>query len=213
LTGCAGSGGIERLAPGEDAYVYRGEAPSWLLSVDPRVIIFDNGSQRIVKTAVRPVTKEGQNVFRTPRLSISSRPGRCTLTENGALYSETVSVVADGRSYAGCGGKALASGSLSGSQWRLVAVNGVRLGANSASMLFRQADFTANLPCRTITGRYVESGIIVSFGQITASADRCPSTEVETGAAKVLEGLVTVAWSSADRLNLSSNAGSITLER
>jgi hypothetical protein len=213
VAGCASRGGIERLRPAEDAYVYRGSSPSWVISVDPRVIIFDDGSTRIVERAVAPVLQQGRAIIRTPRLAVTSISGRCTLGGNEALYSEIVTVVADGRNLTGCGGKSLVGGSLLGSHWRLTAVNGTKLAAGSGSMTFGQGTFTAVLPCRTLGGRYAETGVIVSFGQISASAERCQATELEANAVGLLNGLVTVDWSSATQLTLSSNSTKITLER
>lgn len=97
--------------PAEDAYVARGQEPGWIVRiVGGRIAYTGNyGEVRIDAPAGEPRTTFNGRRYETASadgrsLIVDVTRGRCNDAMSGFGYADQVLVIADGRSFRGCGG-------------------------------------------------------------------------------------------------------------
>ena len=107
--------------------------------------------------------------------------------------------------------------SLSGTNWRVVAVNGTATpaGAGDYSMRFVSGQLSARFGCNHMGGRYWIAGGILTVGDVAQTLMGCPepAATLEQQGGAVLRRPMRIAESTSGRVTLINEAGSIALER
>lgn len=102
---CAG-GTPGNLPPVQQTYVARGQEPGWLLTIDSARIDYsgDYGETKINVDRPVPRTTFNGHRYETPRLTVDVTHTRCNDAMSGHGYADQVTVIADGKTFKGCGG-------------------------------------------------------------------------------------------------------------
>jgi uncharacterized membrane protein len=103
LTGCAGSKGWR---PAE-TYAALGHAPGWVLTIENGRLKFVTSSPKTVLESPTPLaepTSLGRR-YATDRLALEITNQPCNDVRSGIAFADTVTVLANGYSYRGCGGE------------------------------------------------------------------------------------------------------------
>ena len=89
-----------------ETYAARGQEPGWALSIaNGRIDYTGNyGEKRISVARPDPRTTFNGHRYQTPRLIVDVTHGRCNDVMSGHGYADSVTVIADGETYRGCGG-------------------------------------------------------------------------------------------------------------
>jgi uncharacterized membrane protein len=103
LIGCAGSKGWR---PAE-SYSALGHAPGWVLTIEDGSLRFVTSSPKAVFESPTPLpqpTSLGRR-YATDRLTLDITNQPCNDVRSGIAFADTVTVLANGYSYRGCGGE------------------------------------------------------------------------------------------------------------
>jgi heat shock protein HslJ len=94
-------------APPQEGYTARGQEPGWALTIaNGRIDYVGNyGEKRINVARPDPRTSFNGHRYETPRLVVDITHGRCNDAMSGHGFADTVTVIADGETYGGCGGQ------------------------------------------------------------------------------------------------------------
>jgi heat shock protein HslJ len=94
-------------APPQEGYTARGQEPGWALTIaNGRIDYIGNyGEKRINVARPDPRTSFNGHRYETPRLVVDITHGRCNDAMSGHGFADTVTVIADGETYRGCGGQ------------------------------------------------------------------------------------------------------------
>jgi heat shock protein HslJ len=104
---------------------------------------------------------------------------------------------------------------LTGTDWRVVAVNGRETPAIEYSMRFgSDGAFGAKFGCNLMGGNYRMVGGTLTVSNLTQTLMGCPepASSFETQGSAVLQQPMQVTFTSNERMSLSNAAGSIALE-
>lgn len=93
--------------PMSETYLARGQEPGWTVTIAAGRIEYsgDYGETRISVARPDPRTTFNGHRYETARLIVDITHGRCNDAMSGHGYADQVSIVADGRSFSGCGGE------------------------------------------------------------------------------------------------------------
>ena len=93
-------------APAMETYTARGQEPGWALTIANGQIDYQGnyGEKRITVARPDPRTTFNGHRYETPRLIVDVTHGRCNDAMSGHGYVDSVTVIADGETYRGCGG-------------------------------------------------------------------------------------------------------------
>ena len=106
-------------------------------------------------------------------------------------------------------------GSVAGTSWRVVAVNGRAAPARPDVffMEFAATRFGSKFGCNGMGADYVQRGNIIDAGPVIGTRLACPDMSYEIQASAVLEPPMVATWSGPSALRLSSPGGTIDLKR
>ena len=92
--------------PGLEHYEARGNEPGWKLVIHGRTIDYAGarGAQRIRAERPDPRPSVNGRRYEAPRLVVDVTYNRCNDDMSGQGFEHQVMVIADGRTYRGCGG-------------------------------------------------------------------------------------------------------------
>lgn len=215
---------------GQAHYRAIGTEPFWDLEIGPREMRFtDRGNDmRVVQPT--PVAADGPygRTYRTQRLEATISPGPCSDGMSERSYPDRVQLYVDGRLYRGCGAPIAFFGqigetgqphhpgaptaNLSGTNWRVVAMNGARTPASDFYINFMPDRIGAKFGCNSIGAAYTQSRQVLTVGALMATQMACPDMSFENQGMKILEAPMTISG-IGDRLTLSNGRGSIELIR
>ena len=100
--------------------------------------------------------------------------------------------------------------SLTGTNWRVLAINGTRTPASNFYMNFMPDQLGAKFGCNSLSATYTQSGNGVRFGPVAATRMACPDMTFEQQGSQILAQPVTVSG-FGNRVTLSNARGSIDL--
>jgi len=103
LAGCA----TAPAGPGQETYKALGQEPGWSLTTASGQIAYvgNYGEKRINAARPDPRTTFNGHRYEAPRLIVDVTHSRCNDAMSGHGYADTVTVMADGETYQGCGGE------------------------------------------------------------------------------------------------------------
>jgi heat shock protein HslJ len=194
-----------------------GNEPGWSLTVRPaRMDYAGDYGQVAIAEPTPPDFRAAHGTYRSGKLQVTISPGPCSDGMSDLSYRQTVRVTADGRTVSGCGGGTVASNSLAGTSWIVVAVNGRPTPAGGNYYVrFSDKDVSAKFGCNSMGGQYRINGDHLSIGNLVQTEMACPepAMSLERDGGVALRGNVRVEKTGGDRLRLVSEAGTIELKR
>jgi heat shock protein HslJ/uncharacterized membrane protein len=101
---------------------------------------------------------------------------------------------------------------LSGTNWRVMAINGTRTPATNFYVNFMPDQLGAKFGCNSLSASYTQRGSSVRFGPVAATRMACPDMTFEGQGSSILAQPVTVTG-FGNRITLSNSRGSIELVR
>lgn len=214
---------------GQAGYRAIGTEPFWDLEISRDLVFTDRGNDaRVVQPTPRPINGVAGEIYRTPRIEANIVHSRCNDGMSDRTYPDTVQVRVDGREYRGCGapiaffsqvgenGQSNAPGGpvpmLSGTNWRVVAINGRPTPPANFYINFMPDGIGAKFGCNSLGARYTQAGGLLTASAVMATRMACPDMSFESQGSAVLAQPMTISG-IADRVTLSNAAGSIQLSR
>ena len=134
-----------------------------------------------------------------------------------AVGFKTAALVAVAWLCAGCTAIDLAPHTLAGTSWRVAAVNGTPTpSVGEYSMRFQgDGSLGARFGCNHMGGRYRLVGDTLTASDVASTLMGCPEPAgtIEAQGSAILSRPMHVSFASKERMSLSNEAGSITLDR
>lgn len=217
LTGCQTP--TPTVAGPEVYFTARGNEPGWIVRFDAEKIAFegDYGDTKI--TVPRPDGRPSFNGMRyfTDQLTVDVTHSTCADVMSGQRYAETVTVLANGKEYKGCGGRNLPPESLDGTGWTIVMMDQLPvLEAISTELRFADGRVSGTAGCNRISGSYTTKGSEILFGAIAATRMMCPEKQMaqEAKLLTLLKGKVATRYTvDGDLILTNDNGQSATFRR
>lgn len=221
LAGCAVVPGGEPETPSApgDRYRAAGTEPFWSLDIEGgRMVFIDRGTDaRIAVPRPEPRTSFNGHRYETGRLTVDVTHSECSDGMSDRTYADTVSVMADGRQYKGCGGAIVPPAELSGTNWRIESVGGVpAAGGRDAAISFTGDRISGSSGCNRFSGSYDLNTTAMTLGPIAATKMACPgpAMEQENRLFALLKGTVGLDFRDGDTLILTgANGQKVVLKR
>lgn len=214
---------------GQANYRAIGTEPFWDLEIGQNLTFTDRGNNMsVVQPTPQPINGTAGEIYRTQRLEVNIVHGQCSDGMSDRTYPDTVQVYVDGRQYHGCGapsaffsqvgetgqpnypGTPVAN--LSGTNWRVVAINGTRTPASNFYINFMPDRMSAKFGCNSLGAGYTQAGNVVDAGAVMATRMACPDMSFENQGSAILTDPMTISG-VGNQLTLSNRAGSIDLVR
>lgn len=212
LAACAPTAEPPPQGPGEQsaAYMALGTEPGWTLEITPSRLNY-NGDYGATKIAVpNPGAKPSMNgrTYVTGRLSVVIKDAPCSDGMSDRRYSDTVRIVADGKSLQGCGGRILPPGTLAGSSWTFVSIGGTPVTAGRpTSLIFDGNRLSGSAGCNRFSGGYALDGATLRAGPLMATEMACPGMELEQAFFKLMASPVGLTFADDGMLILTGSEG------
>ena len=216
--------------PGEATYRAIGTEPFWDLEIGRDMVFTDRGNNnfRVIERTPRPIVGVAGEIYQTPRLNVNIVHGRCSDGMSDRTYPDSVTVRVDGREFRGCGapiaffgevgetGEPNYPGSgamiLTGTNWRVLSINGRRTPPNNFYMNFIPDRIGAKFGCNSLGAGYSVNGSVLTAGAVMATRMACPDMSFENQGSAILAQPMNIAG-GGDRMVLSNRAGTIELVR
>jgi heat shock protein HslJ len=99
---------------------------------------------------------------------------------------------------------------LSGTNWRVLSINGTRTPASNFFVNFMPGQMGAKFGCNSLSASYAQAGSILSVGAIAATRMACPDMAFENQGSRILQRPLTISG-FGERLTLSNDRGTIEL--
>jgi heat shock protein HslJ len=180
LTACVPVAEAPPHPPGETpaaAYMALGTEPGWTLEITPARLNYDGDYGETKIMVANPGARPSTNgwTYATDRISVAITHAPCSDGMSDRRYSDSVRVVADGKTLQGCGGKILPPDTLAGSSWSFVSVGGVPVAADRpTSLQFDGARLSGSAGCNRFSGSYTAVGVTLTAGPLMATEMACP---------------------------------------
>jgi len=100
--------------------------------------------------------------------------------------------------------------SLTGTNWRVLSINGTRTPASNFYVNFMPGQMGAKFGCNSMSGNYTQAGSILSVGAIAATRMACPDMAFENQGSSILARPLTISG-LGQRITLSNDRGTIEL--
>jgi heat shock protein HslJ len=217
---------------GQARYRAVGNEPFWDLEIGRDLTFTDRGNNiSVVQAAPRPINGTAGEIYRTQRLEVNIVHSQCSDGMSDRTYPDTVQVRVDGRQYHGCGAPiaffnqageggqpnypapgAPGAMSLSGTNWRVAAINGRPTPARNFYVNFMPDGISAKFGCNSLGASYSQNGSMLNTGPVTATQMACPDMSFESQGSRVLGRPMTVSG-FGNHLTLTNSNGTIDLVR
>ncbi len=208
--------------PREDGariYTARGNEPGWILKMDGKTIDYegDYGETKIRVTAPEPRPSFNGMRHVTDRLTVDITYSACTDDMSGKRFTDTVSVIADGKQVSGCGGRALPPESLDDTARTIIMMDQMPALADAKTEIrFTGGRMSGTAGCNRLNGSYSQSSNILTFSRVAATRMMCPEKQMaqEARFLELLKGKVSKRYTVDGNLILSNEAGQrVTLKQ
>lgn len=213
----------------EATYRAIGTEPFWDLEIGRDMVFTDRGnSLRVVQPTPRTISGVAGEIYRTPRIEANVVHARCSDGMSDRVYPDTVQVRVDGREFRGCGAPVAFFGqvgedgqpkypgsgamTLTGTNWRVVAINGRPTPPQNFYMNFIPDRIGAKFGCNSLGAGYSVAGSVLTAGAVMATRMACPDMSFETQGSAILARPMNISG-GGDRMQLSNSAGTINLVR
>jgi heat shock protein HslJ len=212
LAACAPATETPPQGPGDQpaAYMALGTEPGWTLEITPSRLNYDGDYGEAKIMVPNPGAKPSTNgrTYTTARLSVVVTQTPCSDGMSDRRYSDTVRVVADGKTLQGCGGKILPPDTLAGSNWSFVSIGGVPVAADRPTALqFDGNRLSGSAGCNRFSGGYAVSDGVLKAGPLMATEMACPGIELEQTFFKLMAAPVSLTFANDGTLILTGSEG------
>ena len=212
LAACAPVADTPPQGPGDQpaAYMALGTEPGWTLEITPSRLNYDGDYGKTKIMVPNPGAKSSSNgrSYATDRLSVVIQKTKCSDGMSDRLYSDTVRVVADGKSVQGCGGAVLSPDTLAGSNWTFVSIGGKPVTSDRPTSLQFDGDrMSGSAGCNRFSGRYSATDDTLTAGPLMATEMACPGMEVEQSFFKLMATPVRLTFADDGTLLLTGSEG------
>ena len=212
LAACTPVADTPPQGPGDQpaAYMALGTEPGWTLEITPSRLNYDGDYGETKIMVPNPGAKPSSNgrTYSTDRLSVVIEKAKCSDGMSDRLYSDTVRVVADGKSVQGCGGAVLPPDTLAGSNWTFVSIGGRPVASDRpTSLQFDRDRLSGSAGCNRFSGRYAATEDTLTAGPLMATEMACPGMEAEQAFFKLMATPVRLTFADDGTLILTGNEG------
>lgn len=193
-------------------FTARGNEPGWIVRFDSEKIIFEGDYGETKITVAKPKGRPSFNGMRyvSDSLTVDVTHATCTDVMSGQRYAETVTVLAGGKEYRGCGGRNLPPESLDGTSWTIVMMDQIPVLAGVPTDLrFADGQVSGSGGCNRISGSYITKGGDIIFGALVATQMACADKRMvqEAKLISLLKGKVTTRYTVDGDLILTNESG------
>ncbi|MGQ2976797.1 MAG: META domain-containing protein [Sphingopyxis sp.] len=213
LTACAPAAETPPQGPGEQpaaAYMALGTEPGWTLEITPSRLNYDGDYGETKIMVPNPGAKPSMNGERyvTDRLTVDITHAECSDGMSDRRYRDTVTVIADGKTAKGCGGKILPPTELAGTNWTFVSIGGVAVaGGRPTALQFDGNRMSGSAGCNRFSGTYSVDGGTLKAGPLMATEMACPGMELEQAFFKLMSTPVSLTFADDGTLILTGIEG------
>lgn len=212
LAACAPAAEGPPQSPGEQpaAYMALGTEPGWTLEITPSRLNYDGDYGETKIMVPNPGAKPSMNGERyvTDRLTVDITHAECSDGMSDRRYRDTVTVIADGKTVKGCGGKILPPTELAGTNWTFVSIGGVAVaGGRPTALQFDGNRMSGSAGCNRFSGTYSVDGGTLKAGPLMATEMACPGMELEQAFFKLMSTPVSLTFADDGTLILTGIEG------
>ena len=197
FTSCQTSNMPDTPAVEQNVYfTAKGNEPGWIVRFDAEKIAFEGDYGEVKITVPKPDGRSSAGGMRyvTDRLTVDVTHASCTDDMSGRRFAETVTVLANGKEYRGCGGRNLPPEKLTDTVWtismldQLPAADGVQ-----TEVRFADGKISGTAGCNRFFGTYTQSKNVLNFGVVASTKIMCPEKQMaqEKAFLRLLSGPVT----------------------
>ena len=201
-------------SPGEQpaAYMALGTEPGWTLEITPSRLNYDGDYGETKIMVPNPGAQPSMNgrTYVTDRLSVVIKQAPCSDGMSDRRYSDSVRVVAGGKTLQGCGGKVLPPDTLAGSNWTFVSIGGVPVAADRPTTLqFGGNRLSGSAGCNRFSGSYSAADGTLTAGPLMATEMACPGAGMvqENAFFKLMAAPVSLIFADDGTLILTGSEG------
>jgi len=210
--------------PASESYRVVGENAPWTLTIaDGRLTYEAPGRAAISESVPAPENDNGMISYRTARARLSIIPGVTCQASDGRRYTDSVFVTIGREQLAGCGGTELPEGSLAGTSWLFVEIDGVateltgELLRDDRFMIdFHVGGFVGYGGCNRFSAGYSQDGDVVTTREPWGRGARNCGPAVtgrETRLLEILAAPVRISHADPDMMVLTGERGTVRLRR
>ena len=213
LASCQTSNMLQTPAVEQDVYfTAKGNEPGWIVRFDAENIAFEGDYGDTKVTVPKPDGRASFNGTRyvTDRLTVDVTHATCTDDMSGKRFAETVTVLANGKEYRGCGGRNLPPQTLNDTVWTVIMLNQMPAADGiKTEVRFADGRISGTAGCNRFFGTYTQSKNVLTFGSVALTEMMCPEKQMaqEEAFLELLSGPVTERYSVDGHLILANDKG------
>jgi heat shock protein HslJ len=212
LTACQTTPSAQVPSVADQVYAARGNEPGWILKMDGKTIDYqgDYGQTKITIPAPEPRPSFNGMRHVADRLTVDITYSSCADDMSGKRFSDTVTVLADGKQLRGCGGRPLPPESLNETSWTILMMDLMPVLEGVATELrFADGKISGTAGCNRFNGSFTVAGNIVTVGPMVSTRMMCPEKQMvqEARFLSLLSGPLTKRYTVEGNLVLDNNAG------
>lgn len=212
LSACQSLSVVQEPPVSVPIYTARGNEPGWILKMDGKTIDYQGDYGQTKITIPAPEARPSFNGMRhvADRLTIDITYSGCTDDMSGKRFSDTVTVLADGKQVRGCGGRPLPPESLNDTSWTILMMDQMPVLQGVATDLrFANGQISGTAGCNRFNGKYTMAGNIVTVGPMMSTRMMCPEKQMaqESRFLSLLSSPLTKRYTVEGALILSNNTG------
>jgi len=194
------------------AYMALGTEPGWTLEITDARLNYagDYGETRITVPNPGGGLDPHFRSYTTDRLKITIIRNACSDGMSDRRYADTVTVIADGKTGKGCGGKILPPDTLAGSSWTFVSIGSVPVAADRPTALqFDGNRMSGSAGCNRFSGGYSAAEGTLTAGPLMATEMACPGAGMtqEQAFFKLMAAPVSLTFADDGTLILTGSGG------
>jgi heat shock protein HslJ len=212
LSGCQTIPEPEAPPSDASAYIARGNEPGWLLKMDGKTLDYqgDYGETKI--EVKQPEGRPSFNGMRyvTSRLTVDITYASCTDDMSGERYSDSVTIIAEGKEVKGCGGRKLPPESLDNTSWTIIMLDQLpALDSVKTEVRFHDGRVSGTAGCNRFTGSYSHNSNVLTFDSMATTKMMCPEKQMvqEASFMALLNGKVTKRFTVDGNLIIANERG------
>lgn len=206
---------LPAAAQTQGEYRARGTEPFWSLTIGARTMEFEAPGRRAVIVRTPEVIHGfAGEIWQTRRIDVNTVHRACSDGMSDRVYSDTVTVKVDGRTWKGCGGDVSAPavrGGLIEGEWRIEALSGRPVARGTApGVTFRDGRISGNASCNRFNGSYDFARGRLTAGPLATTRMACMERVKNVQEATILRLFserLTVSRNRTGKLVLSSADG------
>ncbi|MEP7349266.1 MAG: META domain-containing protein [Sphingorhabdus sp.] len=219
LAACQTLPSADEILNSDQLYVARGNEPGWILKMDGQTIDYlgNYGETKIKVPAPQGHPSFNGMRYVTDRLTVDVTYASCADGMSGKRFADTVTVLAYGMEYKGCGGRTLPPESLNDTSWTILLMDQLPvIGGVNNEVRFADGKVSGTAGCNRFNGSYSVAGNVLTFGAVASTKMICSEKQMaqEAKFLSLISGPVTTRYTINGNLILADDKGNrITLQQ